>query len=116
MYSTRFDNELRYVVTLITNQDSVRVVETIVDTGAKYTCYRASFIDDDLQEDDLETNQSVEIGGFVSGDERINKVRDMKKISYAILSFLLCFFCCLTLNSVAAEVSSSKERKETSEI
>ena len=75
MYSTRFDDELRYVVTCITNRDIVRVVETIVDTGAKYTCYRASLIDDELHEEDLGTNQSVEIGGFVSGDEPINKVR-----------------------------------------
>ena len=75
MYSTRFDDELRYVVTCITNRDAVRVVETIVDTGAKYTCYRASFIDDELREEDLGTNQSVEIGGFVSADEPINKVR-----------------------------------------
>ena len=75
MYSTRFDDELRYVVTCITNRDTVRVVETIVDTGAKYTCYRASLIDDELHEEDLGTNQSVEIGGFVSGDEPINKVR-----------------------------------------
>ena len=50
MYSTKFDSELRYVVTCITNQTAVRVVETIVDTGAKYTCYRASFIDDRLKE------------------------------------------------------------------
>ena len=32
----------------------------------------------------------------------------MKKISYAILSFLLCFFCCLTINSSPAEASSMK--------
>ncbi len=48
---------IRYVVTCITNRDAVRVVETIVDTGAKYTCYRASFIDDELREEDLEANQ-----------------------------------------------------------
>ena len=67
MYSTKFDSELRYVVTCITNQTAVRVVETIVDTGAKYTCYRASFIDDRLKEDDMKNNASINIGGFIKG-------------------------------------------------
>lgn len=75
MYSTRFDDELRYVVTCISNNNVIRVVETIVDTGAKYTCYRASFIDDSLEEKDLVSHQCVDIGGFIGGDNQLSKVR-----------------------------------------
>lgn len=75
MYSTRFDDELRYIVTCITNQSVVRMIETIVDTGAKYTCYRASFIDDHLTESDVSESPYVDIGGFVDGDKRKNAVR-----------------------------------------
>ena len=86
MYSTKFDSELRYVVTCITNQTAVRVVETIVDTGAKYTCYRASFIDDRLKEDDMKNNASINIGGFINGDKQQSKVRFYK---YSVKQFTI---------------------------
>ena len=70
MYSTQFEDELRYVVTCIANQTSVRLIETIVDTGAKYTCYQVALIDDTLQEKDMLDQQILDIGGFVDGDER----------------------------------------------
>ncbi len=75
VYSTQYEDELRYVVTCITNQRSIRLIETIVDTGAKYTCYQAAFIDDTLVEKDMMDQQSMDIGGFVDGDERKNTVR-----------------------------------------
>ena len=78
MYSTQFEDELRYVVTCIANQTSVRLIETIVDTGAKYTCYQVALIDDTLQEKDMLDQQILDIGGFVDGDERKNTVRFYK--------------------------------------
>lgn len=75
MYSTRFENEQRYIVTCITNQTTVRVIETIVDSGAKHTCYRASFVDDALTEESLAGNPHIDIGGFIDGDQIKNTVR-----------------------------------------
>ena len=67
MYSTRFDHENRYVVTCITNQDksNVRLVDTIVDTGAKYTCYCVGALNRSLREQDFSNSRSIRIGGLI---------------------------------------------------
>ncbi len=45
MYSTNCSSDLRYIVTCITSQDQINLVDTIVDMGARRTCYQARLID-----------------------------------------------------------------------
>ena len=75
MYSTNCSNGLRYTVTCIINQSVIRLVDTIVDTGAKYTCYRARLIDSSLTEEQMIRNIHKDIGGFVDGERKSNAVR-----------------------------------------
>ena len=86
MYSTRFDDEQRYIVTCISNSSHIRLLETIVDTGAKYTCYRAGYIDSSLREERFADKQWVDIGGFIDGDSKKNSVRFYK---YSVNQFTI---------------------------
>ena len=67
MYNLKSKSKLRYIATCIINHDIVRVVESIVDTGALYTCYAAKLIDTSLEKEDFIKNESKIIGGFVDG-------------------------------------------------
>ncbi|MBR1738109.1 MAG: hypothetical protein IJ736_14035 [Firmicutes bacterium] len=67
MYNLKSKSKLRYIATCIINHDIVRVVESIVDTGALYTCYAAKLIDTSLEKEDFIKNESKIIGGFVYG-------------------------------------------------
>lgn len=75
MYSTNCSNGLRYTVTCIINQSVIRLVDTIVDTGAKFTCYRARLIDSSLTEEQMMGKIHKDIGGFVDGERKSNTVR-----------------------------------------
>ena len=75
MYSTSCTSDLRYIVTCITNEDSVSLVDTIVDMGAKRTCYQARLIDSSLKESDFKGKPSKLISGFVGGREIKNAAR-----------------------------------------
>ena len=71
MYSTSFHSSFRYVVVCLAVHRAVKAVETIVDTGAVYTCYMAHSIDPDLAESDLQENTHKDFGGFVDGNSRV---------------------------------------------
>ena len=47
MFSTVCDG-LRYTLTCIINNDALSLVDTIVDTGAFWTCYKASEISEEF--------------------------------------------------------------------
>lgn len=69
---------LRYVVTCILNQDGISLLDTIVDTGAMYTCYRADQVGEELSEDQFCDGESKSIGGFVDGQNVVNAVKFYK--------------------------------------
>ncbi len=71
MFSTSFQDSLRYIVVCITNSRVISLVDTIVDTGAIYTCYMAHSIDIELTEADLQENEHRDFGGFVDGKNRM---------------------------------------------
>ena len=75
MYSTNCSSDLRYIVTCITNQDQINLVDTIVDMGARRTCYQARLIDSSLSESQFKNKPYKLIGGFVGGKEIRNAVR-----------------------------------------
>ncbi|MBQ7558091.1 MAG: hypothetical protein IJT00_08505 [Lachnospiraceae bacterium] len=66
MYSIACDR-LRYSITCILNRDRIALVDTIVDTGALYTCYKAEQIDENLSEEQFKDAERKTIGGFIGG-------------------------------------------------
>ena len=74
MYSIACDG-LRYTATYLINQEKVTLVDTIVDTGALYTCYKAEQIDESLREDCFSGVEYKYIGGFVDGEHGKNAVK-----------------------------------------
>ncbi len=85
MFSTKCEN-LRYVITCIVNQDSINLVDTIVDTGAMHTCYKAELINEDLTENSLSVANTHFIGGFVDG---ANIDRAVKFYEYTVSQFTI---------------------------
>ena len=75
MYSTKCSSDLRYIVACITSRDQINLVDTIVDMGARRTCYQARLIDSALTEDQFKDKPYKLIGGFVGGKEIKNSVR-----------------------------------------
>ena len=71
MFSTSFQGSLRYIVVCIANSRIVKLIDTIVDTGAVYTCYMAHTIDPELTEEDFKGNNYKDFGGFVDGKNRM---------------------------------------------
>ena len=86
MYSTKCSRDLRYIVTCITNTNTVSLVDTIVDMGAKRTCYQARLVDSSLSENQFEDKPCKLIGGFVCGREPENAVRFYK---YSLQQFTI---------------------------
>ena len=74
VYNTNVD-QYRYVIVCIINDSSIKLVETIVDTGAMRTCYMAHVIDPELTEDLLVNAPHIDIGGFVDKKSPKNSVR-----------------------------------------
>ena len=66
VYSSRLNDNLRYVIASIVNQRTVSFVDAIVDTGAMFTCFKAKLAEPTLVESDLKNNESKYIGGFAS--------------------------------------------------
>lgn len=85
VFSTKCDN-LRYVVTCIINQDAINLVDTIVDTGAMYTCYKAELINEELKEEGFLEADMRYIGGFVEGS---NADRAVKFYEYEVAQFTI---------------------------
>ena len=68
MYSTRLkvDSD-RYIARCIVNDRGPRVVDFVVDTGAKYTCCNASSISGKLQEEQFKDADTKLLGGIIAG-------------------------------------------------
>ena len=77
MFSTNLTKN-SYVVVCIANGAVVKLVDTIVDTGAARTCYRARNIDRKLTETDVADNPHIDICGFVDKTSPENAVRFYK--------------------------------------
>lgn len=77
VFSTASDRS-RYTVTCIINQGDVSVVDTIVDTGAICTCYKAEQISDTLKEESFIGGEYRFLGGFVDGQDGFNAVKFYK--------------------------------------
>ena len=74
MYSTSCNSDLRYIVTCITNDGKISLLDTIVDMGARRTCYQARLIDSSLSESQFVGKPYKLIGGFIGGREVKNTV------------------------------------------
>ena len=85
MYSIAGDG-LRYTVTSIVNQNVIALVDSIVDTGAIYTCYKAEQVDVRLREEQFAGSACQEIGGFVDGKHGRNTVKFYK---YSVKQFTI---------------------------
>ena len=68
VFSTKYSNsELRYTTSCIIHNGSTDIIQTVIDTGAKYTCYTAdSFLNIDLNEDNFRNSGYKILGGFVN--------------------------------------------------
>lgn len=71
MFSTSFHDSLRYIVVCLTIHHTIKAVETIIDTGAIYTCYMAHSIDPEMTESDVSDHIHKDFGGFVDGKNRV---------------------------------------------
>lgn len=61
---------MRYVPTCIVNHSIVKPIDSIIDTGAMFTCYFAKVLDKNLTENLFENSEYKIISGFV--DTQIN--------------------------------------------
>lgn len=66
VYSTKLKDE-RYSAECITLLEKVRVLQFVVDTGAKFTCCNFKELDRSMQEEDFEECETKRIGGFIEG-------------------------------------------------
>ena len=69
MYSTKLkpDNN-RYIAKCIVNSSGPKVIDFVVDTGAKYTCCNYLSIDPKLEETDLSDREYKLLGGIIEGE------------------------------------------------
>ena len=68
MYSTRLRNDTqRYVAKCIINQSGPKVIDFVVDTGARYTCCSSLNISTRLDEQDFHNTETKTLGGIVAG-------------------------------------------------
>ncbi|MBR2215549.1 MAG: retropepsin-like domain-containing protein [Selenomonadaceae bacterium] len=86
MYSTSFNPPLRYVVVCIANATEIIMVDAVVDTGARYTCFRANTINPMLLEKDFIHLPHRDFGGFVDGK---NKTQQMRFYQYHLKQFTI---------------------------
>ena len=69
MYSTKLrpDND-RYIAKCIVNASGPKVIDFVVDTGAKYTCCNYLSIDPRLIESDYTEKEYKLLGGIIEGE------------------------------------------------
>jgi len=68
VYSTKLKSSTRrYVAKCIVNRNGPRVVDFVVDTGAKYTCCSSMSIGVKLSKEQLAGIESRLLGGMISG-------------------------------------------------
>ncbi len=68
MYSTRLKTESRrYTARCILNRSGPKVVDFVMDTGAKFTCCSYKSVNPALREEDFKSIDTKVIGGIVSG-------------------------------------------------
>ena len=68
VYSTKLRNDTgRYVAKCIVNRNGPRVVDFVVDTGAKYTCCSALSIDSRIEESGIGDAETKILGGIIAG-------------------------------------------------
>ena len=66
MYSTKLKDE-RYSVECIVLLGKVRVIQFVVDTGARFTCCNYKVFDKSMHEEDFAGCETKTIGGFIEG-------------------------------------------------
>ena len=66
MYSTKLKDE-RFSVECITLVEKVRVIQFVVDTGAKFTCCNYKELDKNIHEEEFAGCEIKTIGGFIEG-------------------------------------------------
>ena len=69
MYSTKLkpDND-RYIAKCIVNSSGPKVIDFVVDTGAKYTCCNYLSVDPKLKEADYSDKEYKLLGGIIEGE------------------------------------------------
>lgn len=69
VYSTKLTSDTkRYIAKCIVNKNGPKVVDFVVDTGAKYTCCSFLSVDTKLKEADFFEKESKFLGGIISGE------------------------------------------------
>lgn len=66
MYSTSLKDE-RFIVDSITVLEKMRIIQFVIDTGAKFTCCHYTTLGLGLQEEELANGERKFLGGFVKG-------------------------------------------------
>ena len=66
MYSTKLKDE-RYSVECIVLLGKVRVIQFVVDSGARFTCCNYKVFDKNMHEEDFAGCEIKTIGGFIEG-------------------------------------------------
>lgn len=66
MYSTKLKDE-RFIVDSIAILEKARIIQFVVDTGAKFTCCNYASFDENLCEGELAGNEIKFLGGFIKG-------------------------------------------------
>ena len=68
MYSTKLKSDTRrYIAKCIVNRNGPRVVDFVIDTGAKYTCCSSMSLGVKLKEEQMADRESKLLGGMISG-------------------------------------------------
>ena len=67
--------DLRYMTSSIVHNNKTDIIQAIIDTGAKKTCFMASsFKEIELKEGNFDINDSIRIKGLVTKDQKDNEV------------------------------------------
>lgn len=66
VYSTKLKDE-RFIVDSIAVLEKTRIIQFIVDTGARFTCCNYAVFDENSYEETMKDNEIKFLGGFVKG-------------------------------------------------
>lgn len=71
MYSVNSKNNRVTVQCNILKKGRIKFLEAVYDTGARYTCFHASFIDSSLKEEEFKDEECKALSGFVGSQASI---------------------------------------------
>ena len=75
------DNRITVKCNLLKNK-RIKFIEAVYDTGAKYTCFRASFIDSTLKEDDFQNIECKYLSGFVGNQASVFYKYEVDRLAF----------------------------------